>query len=267
MSEIIKDYYNKNSKNEWLRLNDPYSRLEFFSTMYMIKKYFPSEGKILDIGSGPGRYSIELLKRGYRVTLMDLSNKSIDLAKNNIEAMNLKAENYICGDALYLDFIEDNFFDAILLMGPMYHIHSKEERIKILENCRRVLKEDGVILITYINSLGVLKVGVSDFPDEFKDINKIYELFHEKSFSEDESFTETYFTVPEKAIDEVSKSGFKILSRAGAESFLGGQAFYMTKYYIENKEIYFNLLKVATEKCEDERFRDSTEHLIIVAKK
>ncbi|MBO3320727.1 class I SAM-dependent methyltransferase [Clostridium perfringens] len=267
MTDIIREYYNKNSKNEWLRLNDPYNRLELFSTMYMIKEYFPQEGKILDIGSGPGRYSIELLKRGYEVSLMDLSEKSIDMAKNNIESMGLKAKDYICGDALYLDFIKDNTFDGILLMGPMYHVKSREDRIRILENCMRILKPGGIILIAYINSLGVLKVGLSDFPQEYKDINKIYDLFDEKGFSEEESFTETYFTVPEKAISEVNEVGFNILSRAGAESFLSGQAFYMTKYYLEDKEIYFNLLKVATEKCEDERFRDSTEHLIIVAKK
>ncbi|MDZ4994765.1 methyltransferase domain-containing protein [Clostridium perfringens] len=267
MTDIIRDYYNENSKNEWLRLNDPYNRLELFSTMYMIKEYFPNEGKILDIGSGPGRYSIELLKRGYDVTLMDISNKSIDMAKKNIESLGLKADNYICGDALYLDFLDDNSYDGVLLMGPMYHVQSKEDRIRILENCKRVLKPGGVILITYINSLGVLRVGLSDFPQEFKNIDKIYELFDEKSFSTEESFTETYFTVPEKAINEVNEVGFDILSRAGAESFLSGQAFYMTKYYLEDKEIYFNLLKVATEKCEDERFRDSTEHLLIVARK
>lgn len=267
MTDIIRDYYNENSKNELLRLNDPYSRLELFSTMYIIKEYFPQEGKILDLGSGPGRYSIELLKRGYAVTLMDISDKSINMAKKNIESLGLKAENYICGDALYLNFLEDNSYDGILLMGPMYHVQSKEDRIKILENCKRVLKPGGIILIAYINSLGVLKVGLSDFPQEFKNIDKIYELFDEKEFSKEESFTETYFTVPEKAVNEVNEAGFNILSRAGAESFLSGQAFYMTKYYLEDKEIYFNLLKVATEKCEDERFRDSTEHLLIVARK
>ena len=147
MTDIIREYYNKNSKNEWLRLNDPYNRLELFSTMYMIKEYFPQEGKILDIGSGPGRYSIELLKRGYEVSLMDLSEKSIDMAKRNIESMGLKAKDYICGDALYLDFIKDNTFDGILLMGPMYHVQSREDRIRILENCMRILKPGGKIII------------------------------------------------------------------------------------------------------------------------
>ena len=62
----------------------------------------------------------------------------------------------------------------------------------------RILKPGGIILIAYINSLGVLKVGLSDFPQEYKDINKIYDLFDEKGFSQEESFTETYFTVPER---------------------------------------------------------------------
>ena len=164
MTDIIREYYNKNSKKEWLILNNPYNRLELFSTMYMIKEYFPQEGKILDIGSGPGRYSIELLKRGYEVSLMDLSEKSIDMAKRNIESMELKANDYICGDALYLDFIKDNTFDGILLMGPMYHVQSREDRIRILENCMRILKPGGIILIAYINSLGVLKGGLSYSP-------------------------------------------------------------------------------------------------------
>ena len=135
----IKDYYNSNVENEWRRLEDPYSRIEFFSTLYMIKKYFPSEGKILDIGSGPGRYSIELLKRGYNVSLMDLSDKCIIAAKNNIEKLGLNADKYVCGDASYLNFEKDNTYDGILLMGPMYHIHSKEQRINILKECKRIL--------------------------------------------------------------------------------------------------------------------------------
>lgn len=45
MTDIIREYYNKNSKNEWLRLNDPYNRLELFSTMYMIKSIFLKKEK------------------------------------------------------------------------------------------------------------------------------------------------------------------------------------------------------------------------------
>lgn len=267
MINEVKRYYDENVNEEWNRLEDPYTRIELFSTLYIIKKYFPKEGNVLDIGSGPGKYSIELLKRGYKVSLMDLSDKAISLAKYNIESSGLSAEKYICGDATYLNGEKDESYDAILLMGPMYHIHSKEQRRKILNECRRILKPKGVILITYINSWGVLKAGISEFPYEFQEIDSVYKLFNEQIFSQEESFTESYFTTPPIALEEVGSSGLNLISYAGAESFLSGLGYYMTKHYIENKKIYLNLLKVATEKCEEPQFRDSTEHLIIVANK
>lgn len=55
------------------RLDLPGFRLELLSTVRLIEKHFPPAGKIADIGSGPGRYAVELLKRGYRVTLVELS--------------------------------------------------------------------------------------------------------------------------------------------------------------------------------------------------
>lgn len=267
MTDVVKKYYEENVENEWNRLEDPYARIEFFSTLYMIKKYFPKSGEIFDIGSGPGKYSIELLKRKFKVSLMDISENSILFAKNKIESLELKAEKYICGDANYLNGELDNSYHGILLMGPMYHIHSKEKRINILKECKRILKPNGVILISYINAWGALKAGISEFPNEFEDINGIYRLLKEQNFTKEESFTEAYFTTPPVALEEVRISGLKILNYAGAESFLSGQGMYMTKYYLENKKIYLNLLKVATEKCEEIQYRDSTEHLLIVAKK
>jgi S-adenosylmethionine-dependent methyltransferase len=77
MSEVVKKYYDQNAGDEWERLNHPYSRVEFESTMHLIGKYLPESGRVCDIGCGPGRYSIELLKRGYDVTLFELSQKEL----------------------------------------------------------------------------------------------------------------------------------------------------------------------------------------------
>ncbi len=264
MKNYIKNYYDDNVENEWKRLDDPYSRIEFISTMYMIKKYFPYNGKVLDIGCGPGRYSIELLKAGFNVTLMDLSSKSIYFAKSKIENLGLYADNYICGDANYLNAEENNKYDCILLMGPMYHVQSKETRISILKQCKRILKDNGLILITYINSLGVLKDKIAQLSDEFSNIHNIYKVLSGENYLETSNLC---FTTPEIALNEVKMSGFTLISYAGAESFLSGQWYSITKYFLENRQIYINLLKMATEKCEDPKFRDSAEHLIVVAKK
>ena len=63
MSNIVRDYYNENATREFNRLSNPYSIIEFKTTLAMMDKYFRKSGKVLDIGCGPGRYSIELLKK------------------------------------------------------------------------------------------------------------------------------------------------------------------------------------------------------------
>src|SRR5690554_3848296 len=107
MTSKVRKYYDENAELEWQRLNNPYSMVEFSSTMYLVEKYFPKSGKIIDIGSGPGRYSLELLKRGYRVSLLDLSKNELDIAKRKVEEANLIAENYYCKSALELEFLDD----------------------------------------------------------------------------------------------------------------------------------------------------------------
>lgn len=267
MSNIVKDYYNENCEREWKRLEDPYGRIEFFSTLYLIKKYFPQDGKVFDIASGPGRYSIELLKRGYDVSLLDISDKEIELASRNIEVFGLKANKYLCMDIRDLRCDEYEVYDAILLMGPMYHIHSKNERISILNTCRDLLKPGGIVLISYMNAWGIVKAGVTEFPELFQDIEKLYDSFQEQKLSQYEGFTECYFSNPMLALEEVRESGLEVVNYAGAESFLSGFGKEMTAHYFKNRKIYLNLLKVAAEKCEEIQYRDSTEHLIIIAKK
>lgn len=267
MSKAVRDYYNENFEREWKRLDDPYARIEFLSTLYLIKKYFPEAGHIFDVGSGPGRYSIELLKKGYKVSLLELSDKSLMLGKQNINVLGLEAEEYLCADIRTLDDKRENTYDGILLLGPMYHIQCEQERIEVLRKCRKMLKDSGMIIISYLNSWGVIKAGVSDFPEEFEDIDNVYSYFSERKLSVEEGFTECYFTTPPSALREVEESGFSIESYAGAESFISGLSIPMTGHYLENKKIYLNLLKVAAEKCEEPQYRNAAEHLLVVARK
>lgn len=267
MRDKVKDYYNDNFEREWERLNNPYSAIEFNSTMYLIDKYFPKEGNICDIGSGPGRYSIELLKKGYDVTLFELSDKELKLAKERIESLGLSAEEYICENALNLHLLESYKYDAILLMGPMYHILDKSNRDKILKEAYRILKKGGVAIIAYFNSWGILKAGVTEFSDTFEKIENIYSYFNEQKCGEEESFTNVYTSTPEKALEEVKKAIFNVLSYAGAEGFLSGIGDRINKLANENELAYNNLIKVCAETCEYKQYRDATEHLHIVVRK
>lgn len=267
MSEEVKEYYNDNFEREWDRLNNPYTAIEFNSTMYLIDKYFPKDGSVCDIGSGPGRYSIELLKRGYNVTLFELSNKELEVAKQRIESLGFKADAYICENALNLHLLKSDSYDAILLMGPMYHVLDDFNRDKILNETYRILKKGGIAIIAYFNSWGILKAGVTEFSDTFIDIDNIYGYLNAQKFGSEASFTNVYTSTPPNALEEIKKAGFKLISYAGAEGFLSGIESRVIQLSSENREVYNNLVKVAAETCEYPQYRDSTEHLHIVVEK
>ena len=76
--ENVRQHYDQNAQQEWERLeNHPF---EFVLTAWMMEKYIRPGDRILDIGGGPGRYSIHFAKKGCSVVLADLSRSNIDLA-------------------------------------------------------------------------------------------------------------------------------------------------------------------------------------------
>lgn len=107
MTKHVSDFYNGEPEKEWNRLDHPYTRFEFVTTCDLITNYFPKEGKVCDIGGGPGRYAIELIKQGYDVTLIDLSQELLEIAKAR------DVSNVICADAKNLAMLESNAYDAV----------------------------------------------------------------------------------------------------------------------------------------------------------
>jgi 2-polyprenyl-3-methyl-5-hydroxy-6-metoxy-1,4-benzoquinol methylase len=268
MDSEVKHYYDTNAEHEWERLNNPYTNIEYQTTLHLINRYFPKTGSLLDIGSGPGRYSLALLKQGYRVSLLDLSINELELAKQKIEEARLKAEQYYCMSALDLNQLPSESFDGILLMGPLYHLHQDEERQKVLRETKRILKPNGAALISYINTLGVLKASVTEFPESFEDIHHFDRYLHGNLiFTPESSFTATFFTTPSLALDEINRAGFKVISYAGAESFLSGLYDPIIKLYQTMPTVYENYIQKAMEYCELPPYRDATEHLHVIVRK
>lgn len=266
--EVVKQYYDAAAEGEYQRLNTVYTQVEYKSTLYLVDKYFPKEGKILDIGSGPGRYSLALLRKGYEVSLLDLSQNELDIAKRKITEEGYIAQDYYCQSALDLECFEDNTFDALLVMGPLYHLHTEEERVKVLTESRRILKKDGVAIIAYINTWGALKASLREFPDCFTDLAH-FDRYQEGNlkFSHEESFTATYFTTPPIALKEVEAAGYNLISYAGAESFVSGLNIQLQNLAAYMPETYNNYVTKAVEYCEYPQYRDATEHLHIVVRK
>jgi S-adenosylmethionine-dependent methyltransferase len=269
MSQFVRDYYNAHAKNEQKRLDLPLCKIEFVSTLQLIDKYFPKQGKICDIGGGTGRYTVELLRKGFLVTLLDLSEEEIRLAGIQLDENELSAEQLIVGDARNMSMLASNTFDAALLLGPMYHIVEQNERAKVLQELKRILRPQGVAIIAYLNSWGLVKTGVADFPHWYQDISFLRSMVHEHTFAGESlsGFTECYWSTSEAALQEIKDIDLEVVSYAGAESFAGGMGALLEQLATDNPEAYENIVQVAAETSELVQYRDSTDHLHVVARK
>lgn len=269
MSQFVKDFYNTHAENEWNRLDKPLCRIEFVSTMRLINQYFPKQGRICDIGGGPGRYTIELLRKGYLVTLLDLSEEEIRFASAFLKENGLSAEQLIVGDARDMSMLADKSFDAALLMGPMYHILEPNERVKGLHELKRILKPQGLAIIAYLNTWGILKTGIHDLSSRYRDISFLRSMLKEQTFNGRSlsGFTECYWSTPEAAINEIKEAGLEVVNYIGAEGFAGGMSFLLERLATEIPEAYENVVQMAAETSELSQYRDSTDHLHILVRK
>jgi ubiquinone/menaquinone biosynthesis C-methylase UbiE len=147
MKDII-DYYS--GFDEWGRLErEP---LEFQVNWHYIKKYLEPTGTVLDNGAGPGKYSLKLAEEGYRVTLSDLTPSLVEMAKAKAQESGLTAQfnGFYEMDARALRALEDEQFDASLMLGPLYHLQQEEDRVKAVKELYRVTKKNGLVFVAFM---------------------------------------------------------------------------------------------------------------------
>ena len=205
--EKVKNYYKHFDEKNRLR-NDNSGKLEFLMTMRILEKNLPAvadenEVSVLDLGGGAGVYSFPLAKKGYKVTLADLSETLLEQASKQKEED--KIENLISCDqvnATDLSCYKDNSFDVVLLFGPLYHLTEKDECQKCIGEIRRVLKTGGKVFASFIPHLSGSIALVQRFcwsPDQV-DINTLEECFNSGKFKNlsDNGFQEGYYPASEE---------------------------------------------------------------------
>ena len=145
-TSYITDYYN--SYNEDARTKSRHGSVEFTTNMKYIRQYVPQGAKILDVGAGTGVYSMALAMDGYDVHAIELVEHNIEVFRENLKACGaeIPVEQ---GNALDLGRFADESFDAVLLFGPLYHLYTKEDKLTVLGEAKRVLKPDGHIFAAY----------------------------------------------------------------------------------------------------------------------
>lgn len=170
---LTKENYARNLRLEWKRLVcDPYHRLEFDSTLELLREYLPPQGRILDAGGGPGRYTIELAQRGYQMTLFDLLPEHLEFAKKRIRKTGVtdKVEALIPGSIADLSVFPDDRFDAVICLGgPLSHLAPESERRKAVAELTRVAKPGAPVFASVMSKFGVLLSTPLGWPQAISD--------------------------------------------------------------------------------------------------
>jgi SAM-dependent methyltransferase len=167
-TEMVKALYSGMVDREWGRLDrDTFHNLEYKTTWRFIKEYLPETGLVLDAGGGPGRYTIELARRGYEVVLLDLVAANLERAREEIAKAGVggHVKQVIEGNITDLSQFADNSFDAVLCLGgPLSHVCPESARLKAESELVRVAKHGSCIFVSVISKYGVLLATPEGWP-------------------------------------------------------------------------------------------------------
>jgi ubiquinone/menaquinone biosynthesis C-methylase UbiE len=163
--ENTREFYNEYADAEWSRLErSAHGRLKAIIHEDFIRRYTKPGYRVLDAGSGPGRFSITMINSGAKVTVLDISDMQLEMARQKILEAGLeeKAEDYIRGDIADLSVFPENLFDMVVCVGGALS-YVCEKRQQAADELIRVTKPGGYVLVSVMSLLGAV-ISVADVP-------------------------------------------------------------------------------------------------------
>ena len=210
---FLEDYYN-NYDEEGRLTNSRIGRVEYLTTRRYLDRVLTADSKIAEIGAGTGRYSVTLAKEGYDVTAVELVRHNLDILESKLDGSE-KIRTYL-GNAFDLNMLEDNSYDITLLLGPMYHLYSKEDKEAAIREAVRITKSGGYIFIAYcMNEATIIQylfgfnklrevMALDMLTEDWKCVRKPQDLFEMVRIEDIEQINST---VPVKRINLIAADG------------------------------------------------------------
>ena len=174
--------------------------------------------------AGRAAYAVELARWGYDVTLFDLSAGNLALAREKTAEASVTLTGFEQGTALDLSRFADHSFDAVLLMGPLYHLFEEADRRWALAAARRVLKPGGPLFAAFISRYAAHRDAAFRYPTEPVDRPGLYERIEldgvlPPATTGDPTFT-AYFARPEEVAPLCREAGFEVVTVLGTEGLV-----------------------------------------------
>lgn len=265
----VREYYTNCVPYEWKRLiRSAYHRLEFETTLYFLEKYLPKKGLILDAGGGPGRYTIELAKRGYEVVLLDLTPSNLEFAKRQIKRAKVqnKVTNIVEGSIVDLSQFADATFDAIICLGgPLSHVLNGQKRDKAISELIRITKKDAPLFVSVMGRLSLLVVELTLFQNEIE-MPHFKQIRDKGDYKGDCGFTACHFFLPEEFRAAFNNKGVTILEMVGLEG-ISSHHNKKVNQLAKDKERWKNWLETHYRTCTHPSVVGISEHMLIICRK
>lgn len=261
--ETVRKYYDSSPETEWNRFEaHPF---EYRITKQYVDRYLKPGDKVLDIGGGPGRYSLYLAEKGCDVTLFDLSEGNVRFALQKAKEAGLPLKG-ICGDARFADALCGETYDAVLLMGPLYHLLEAEDRSLAVQKAVQLLKSDGVFFASFISVNAGIYFAMKYLPEALLDETErdYLDCYKENRTFCGNGFTKAAMLSTEDVRQLLSQFALTQLHLLGQESILAPCE---ETLLAQPQAVIDQWLEMALAVCEREDLLSLTEHLLYIGRK
>lgn len=256
----VSAYYDRGRERSRLETT---SRLEYLRTRELLGRFLPvPPARVLDVGGGAGAYALPLIESGYDVVLVDPVPLHVDQARQS------GVTSAVVGDARSLEF-DDDSFDAVLMLGPLYHLTQREERVRALREAARVVRPAGVILAAVISRFASTFDGLQAgflLDDRFERIveTDIATGRHENTDAVPGWFTTAYFHHPDELHHEFADSGCQVDHVLAIEGPTSGMA--DLDAWLDDDERRTILLRAIGRVESEPSLLGSSSHILIAAR-
>ncbi len=242
-------------------------QLEYDLTWRYLKRYLPPAGSILEIGAGTGRYTLELCRRGYSVTAVDLSAALLQRCKLRLEVEGLHGQvQLVVADARDLHAVVGAAFDAVLLMGPLYHLVFEEDRRQAVRQAADRLRNGGLLFSAHLSRLGVFGDLMRRIPEWIERGEEVRSLLDRGRRPDDQprgGFRGYFARVSEiRPLHEAR--GLQTIVLAGVEPAISADDESYNQLQAPQRDLWLNLLE---EVSSDETTIGASRHLLYVGRK
>ncbi len=266
-------YYAQFGAREWDRLMWPEGQLEFAITQDAFDRYLPENARILDIGGGVGRWTVWLASNGHKVTLADLSPNLLEIARQKIDEYGVKnnIEKVVHADACDLSLWANDSFDAVLCLGPLYHLTEPDLRAMTARELYRVLKPGGLVFAAFMPVYGFLRRVLTrkDERHYLGDEDFMNRLINKGVFVNDipGRFSSGYGIKPDRVAPFMRQYGFAQVELLSDSGFAGSHAQQIAELATENPEAHRRLMQVVIESASDPSNLGSSVHMLYIGRK